>query len=427
MASVTTPNMLHFKGFNDVFQGLPVQLVGEHLPVGMLACSLCSVVPSEHFSLSCNHTYCVACFVGIVKRPTTTSLQCPVDGKCFRPRKALPKSTTNPELVRGLLVRCWNNDNGCGYTGTLKDMPAHFRGCKFHTVTCSLCAASLLRRELEGHVDKSHAKRSKQHSAAVVPSADLALKERNSAEFPKDSKNVELLKRFSSDMDRFQHFAETAATQAASKTADQIKEHNEAYFLKFLSELELIKHCISSVAEVIHVDFRPRSVANEDVFHHKSVVQPSEEIQHMEYNRVLEPYSKFKVGIHYIDSPLFVMAPGYNVQLKICLDGIASVQITASVKVSRGEHESSRLLCWPFRRVCKFRLLDRTGNSGDITSAFTPTELFRSTDGNSSSSGSDQHVSAWLDIAKVDRTVFEREYVERDAFTISFTTMSQID
>ncbi|KAL3242648.1 hypothetical protein MRX96_002424 [Rhipicephalus microplus] len=110
MASATTPNILHFKGFNDVFEGLPVQLVGEHLP-------------------------------GIVKRPTTTSLQCPVDGKCFRPRKALPKSTTNPELVRGLLVRCWNNDNGCGYTGTLKDMPAHFRGCKFHTVTCSLCAA----------------------------------------------------------------------------------------------------------------------------------------------------------------------------------------------------------------------------------------------------------------------------------------------
>ncbi|KAH7984371.1 hypothetical protein HPB52_020033 [Rhipicephalus sanguineus] len=424
-----TPNVLHFKGFNDVLEGRPVQPVGEDLPVGMLDCSLCSVVSSEHYTLGCKHTYCVACFVGIVKKQhTATSLQCPVDGKCFRPRKALPKSTTDPELVRGLLVRCWNNDNGCGYTGTLEDMPAHFRGCVFYRLTCSVCSTSLLRPELASHVEKSHAKRrSKQHDVAVGSSDDPALKKRNSAEFPEDSKNVEFPERFASG-DCFRQLAETTANQAASKTADRIKEHNEAFLLEVLSGLELIKDRIFSVAEAININFPPRSVANEDAFHPKSVVRAPEEIQHTEYTWVLEHYSKYRVGVHYIESPLFVMAPGYKVQLKVCIDGIASVQISVSLKIRRGDDERSLRLCWPFQRMCKFRLLDSSENSGDVARLFTPTQLFRSADdATSPSSGSDLHASGWLDIATIDRTVFERDYVTGDAFSISFTTMSPLD
>ncbi|KAL1440551.1 hypothetical protein MTO96_001109 [Rhipicephalus appendiculatus] len=92
MESATTPNVLHFKGFNDVLEARPVEPVGEVLPVGMLACSLCSVVSSEHFCLSCKHTYCVTCFVGIVKRPTNTSLQCP------RRRQVLPTAESPSEV-----------------------------------------------------------------------------------------------------------------------------------------------------------------------------------------------------------------------------------------------------------------------------------------------------------------------------------------
>ncbi|KAL1440550.1 hypothetical protein MTO96_001108 [Rhipicephalus appendiculatus] len=69
-------------------------------------------------------------------------------------------------------------------------MPAHFRGCEFYRVTCSLCSASLLRPELASHVEKSHAKRrSKQDDAAVGSSEDPALKKLTSARSPEDSKN----------------------------------------------------------------------------------------------------------------------------------------------------------------------------------------------------------------------------------------------
>ncbi|KAL1440549.1 hypothetical protein MTO96_001107 [Rhipicephalus appendiculatus] len=91
--------------------------------------------------------------------------------------------------------------------------------------------------------------------------------------------------------------------------ADRIKEQNDSYFLEVMRGLELIKDRISSIAEAIDIEFRPRSEASEDSFNPESVLRPQEEIQHMEYTWVLEPYSKYRVGVHYIESPLFVMVP----------------------------------------------------------------------------------------------------------------------
>lgn len=425
MASASTPNAIHFKGFDDVLEARPVQPVGDDIPAPLPACSLCSVVSREHYFLSCKHAYCVPCFFGIVKKNATThSLHCPVDGKNFRPRKELPKSTIDTERVRRLLVRCWNEDNGCGYTGTLQDMPAHFRGCEFYRVTCCLCSASLLRPGLASHVEESHAKRrSKRHDAAVGASADNASKVPTSVELSEDSKNVGHLPESLSAGDGFRQLAEAAATRAASQTADRINEHNEKFLLEVLSGLELVKDRVFAVAEAINMNFPPRSAGSEDALHSEPVAKASEQIRHMEYKWVLEPYSKYRVGVHYVESPPFVTAPGYKVQLTVCIDGITSVQISASLKVHRGEDERGRQLCWPFRRICQFRLIDGTGTN--VVRSFTPAQVFNSDD--AATPLSDQLVSGWLDIATIDRATFERDCVVGDAVTIIFTTTSLLD
>ncbi|KAH6927918.1 hypothetical protein HPB50_009961 [Hyalomma asiaticum] len=391
MASASTPNAIHFKGFDDVLEARPVQPVGDDFPAPLPACSLCSVVSREHYFLSCKHAYCVPCFFGIVKKnASTNSLHCPVDGKNFRPRKELPKSTIDTERVRGLLVRCWNEDNGCGYTGTLQDMPAHFRGCEFYRVTCCLCSASLLRPELASHVEESHAKRrSKRHDAAVDASDDTASKVPTSVGLSEDSKNVGHFPESLSAGDGFRQLAEAAATRAASQTADRINEHNEKFLLEVLSGLELVKDRVFAVAEAINMNFPPRPAGSEDTFHSEPVAKASEQIRHMEYK--------------WVTGTVF--------------------QISASLKVHRGEDERGRQLCWPFRRICQFRLIDGTGTN--VVRSFTPAQVFNSDD--AATPLSDQLVSGWLDIATIDRATFERDYVVGDAVTIIFTTTSLLD
>lgn len=49
-------------------------------------------------------------------------------------------------------VRCWNAASGCNFVGSLKSLPDHFHGeCRFHTVTCSLCRATVLKNNIVNH------------------------------------------------------------------------------------------------------------------------------------------------------------------------------------------------------------------------------------------------------------------------------------
>ncbi|KAL3242646.1 hypothetical protein MRX96_002422 [Rhipicephalus microplus] len=92
MARAMGSSVLFFKGFNDVLEGRPVQPVNPDLPVGMLACSLCSVVAFEHFSLRCKHSFCVVLLHGNCQK--THHYQPPMP----RRRQVLSTAKSTPEV-----------------------------------------------------------------------------------------------------------------------------------------------------------------------------------------------------------------------------------------------------------------------------------------------------------------------------------------
>lgn len=434
MASAPAPKEYVLKGFSNVLDGRSIRFV-DQLPVGLPVCSLCSVVPFEHYSLSCKHVYCGPCFLESVK--VSTTLRCPMDGKLLRPRRAAPLATADVDMLRSLVACCWNKDYGCSYTGNLEDLEAHVRDC--YEVTCGLCSGKLLRSRLVGHLETAHSgtrktssRKAKRREEAVVASAEASsgpLAERGNgdaeheggavtgekaAATPAGTKTTQL------SHERVLELIEATATRTASKAADDVKKVNGTMLRDILGAIEMINHRLTQHERLTAVAFTGSSRAEDAA--PAAVFERPRKQEHVDgYTWTVCQYSKIRVGIHYVVSPLFVIAPGYRVQLTICIDGITLVELSASVKVHRGDGDNQPLE-WPFQRTCLFTLFDKSGHGAHVTSLFTPKDLFNSPVTASPSTGDDSLVSGWLTVSKMTRLAFERDYIENDGFTLAFST-----
>ncbi|KAH9366360.1 hypothetical protein HPB48_006190 [Haemaphysalis longicornis] len=173
MATSFQPKRYLLRRFDAAFNSRHVECLPATVPV----CSFCRALPSEHYTLSCEHVYCGACFEDVVKtRPF--SLRCPIDDKSMRNRKGRTEENHRLDGVNRLLVFCWNRQRGCPYTGVLADMPGHFKRCAFNEVVCSLGSDVMLRLNLAAHFRAAHEKRgrsTRQHPATgddPIPAAD---------------------------------------------------------------------------------------------------------------------------------------------------------------------------------------------------------------------------------------------------------------
>ncbi|KAH6946010.1 hypothetical protein HPB50_011130 [Hyalomma asiaticum] len=165
MAFSLNPTKCVLKGYSDVLDGRLIRFVDE-LPASVPVCSLCSVVPFEHYSLSCNHVYCSPCFFEIVMR-YSGNVRCLIDGKVDVAQfQEMPSATAYFDNLRGLLAYCFNRDSGCSYIGTLEELQVHVRDC--YEVSCSLCSARMPLSLLAGHVEAAH--------SAATPTASRNLK-----------------------------------------------------------------------------------------------------------------------------------------------------------------------------------------------------------------------------------------------------------
>lgn len=434
MASAPESKKFLLKGFSDVLDGRPIQFVDQP-PAGLPVCSLCSVVPMEHYTLRCKHVYCGPCFLEVVMK-TSTALWCPVDRKLLRPRKAVPMAPTNSDVLRTLVACCCNRDYGCSYTGTLEDMQAHVRDC--YEVTCGLCSSRLLRSLLVGHVEavhsataKSTSTKSKRHREAAVPSTDVSsgplVEGGEGKEQPEGIvKNEEPLATQAATTvtqlshEQIQELIEATASRTATVAVENVNQLNGTLFRDILGAVNLIYERLTAVTHTASVAFTASSSV-EDATAAPAVVENLSKEKHLEeFTWTVCRYSKLRVGIHYVESPLFLIAPSHRVQFTVCIDGITVVELSVSVTVHRGD-DDGQPRARPFQRTCLFTLLDKSGNGAHVTSLFTPKDLFDNDVTVSPSTQDDLLVSGWLTISKVDRAIFERDYIEDDGFTILFS------
>ncbi|KAL1479118.1 hypothetical protein MTO96_052126 [Rhipicephalus appendiculatus] len=101
---------------------------------------MCGVVPPRVFkSESCRHAFCSLCEVH-------AQPNCPFDYTAWR------RSTTDDaalELVSRASVFCWNRGERCKYSGSLSELPFHFRQCPYYRTQCGMCGPEGLDERLD--------------------------------------------------------------------------------------------------------------------------------------------------------------------------------------------------------------------------------------------------------------------------------------
>uniref|UniRef100_A0A6M2D394 Putative tnf receptor-associated factor ovary overexpressed n=1 Tax=Rhipicephalus microplus TaxID=6941 RepID=A0A6M2D394_RHIMP len=105
-------------------------------------CSMCGLVPPRVFkSDSCRHVFCSLCEVHAQRN-------CPFDYTAWR------RATTDDaalELVSRASLFCWNRGEGCEYSGSLSELPSHYRLCPYYRTRCGLCGQGVLMKDLNLH------------------------------------------------------------------------------------------------------------------------------------------------------------------------------------------------------------------------------------------------------------------------------------
>ncbi|KAH7954721.1 hypothetical protein HPB49_021240 [Dermacentor silvarum] len=221
--------------------------------------------------------------------------------------------------------------------------------------------------------------------------------------------------------EHIQDLIEATASRTASVAVENVIQLNGTLFRDILGAVNLIYERLTAVTRTAGVSFTASSSV-EDATAAPAVFEHRPKEKHLEeFTWMVCRYSKLRVGIHYVESPLLLIAPGHRVQFTVCIDGITVVELSVSVMVHRGDH-GGQPCAQPFQRTCPFTLLDKSGNGAHVTSLFRPKDLFDSDAAVSPSTEDAFLVSGWLTISKVNRAIFERDYVEDDGFTILFST-----
>ncbi|KAJ8276031.1 hypothetical protein COCON_G00077830 [Conger conger] len=126
-------------------------------PKRRFQCPLCSKTMREPVQVStCGHRFCDTCLQEFLSEGV---FKCPEDQLPLDYAKIYP----DPELEQQILalsIRCIHSEEGCRWTGQMKQLQGHFSTCAFNVIPCpNRCSAKLTRRDLPDHLQYDCVKR----------------------------------------------------------------------------------------------------------------------------------------------------------------------------------------------------------------------------------------------------------------------------
>ncbi|KAH7953584.1 hypothetical protein HPB49_010364 [Dermacentor silvarum] len=258
---------------------------------------------------------------------------------------------------------------------------------------------------------KSSSAKSKRHKETAIPSTEVSSgplvkggdrkvqpESTVKSEEPVATKAATTVTELSHE--HIQDLIEATASRTASVAVENVIQLNGTLFRDILGAVNLIYERLTAVTRTAGVSFTASSSV-EDATAAPAVFEHRPKEKHLEeFTWMVCRYSKLRVGIHYVESPLLLIAPGHRVQFTVCIDGITVVELSVSVMVHRGDH-GGQPCAQPFQRTCPFTLLDKSGNGAHVTSLFRPKDLFDSDAAVSPSTEDAFLVSGWLTISKI--------------------------
>ncbi|KAG5269382.1 hypothetical protein AALO_G00201370, partial [Alosa alosa] len=126
-------------------------------PKRRFQCPLCSKAMREPVQVStCGHRFCDTCLQEFLSEGV---FKCPEDQLPLDYAKIYP----DPELeqqILALAIRCIHSEEGCRWSGPMKQLQGHFSTCAFNVIPCpNRCAIKLTRRDLPEHLQHDCPKR----------------------------------------------------------------------------------------------------------------------------------------------------------------------------------------------------------------------------------------------------------------------------
>ncbi|KAH7944390.1 hypothetical protein HPB52_018979 [Rhipicephalus sanguineus] len=232
MASVSSIHTVF--GYGTGFDWQPTTFVTP-FPSSRL-CSVCRLVPQAITTLPCGHHLCPPCFDSV---DSSGRKRCPIDKESFESSDDIVWSTHSKDSVLELRVRCWNARHGCVAEDTASAMLDHFASaCRFHSVKCPTCGASLLHRDVSDHVASGCLATSGDVDRSVSENSANALMEVRDLLSNLSRDNASLQTRLNSFEERLSAKLDQTVTSVAQRTRDTVRTQFAGHLSSVTSEIE---------------------------------------------------------------------------------------------------------------------------------------------------------------------------------------------
>lgn len=116
----------------------------EPLPSSRV-CSVCEVVSSRSWLLSCRHVVCRVCKVNI-----ETVRKCPLDGEKLD-EELMVSLEFDPDQLDRYPARCLTGGRKCGFVGRTSELSEHMAQCTVQEVKCKKCNRYIARNAMLFH------------------------------------------------------------------------------------------------------------------------------------------------------------------------------------------------------------------------------------------------------------------------------------
>lgn len=111
-------------------------------------CPHCKLLLRNAVQTSEGDRLCELCFKTIAKMPGHVCEDCGIN---VDPKEFYPDIASRKEISK-VTVLCHNSDQGCSWSGLLKDINTHLEECGFKKLKCDLCHEGVLARYLKQHM-----------------------------------------------------------------------------------------------------------------------------------------------------------------------------------------------------------------------------------------------------------------------------------
>ncbi|KAG8450817.1 hypothetical protein GDO86_003184 [Hymenochirus boettgeri] len=120
-------------------------------------CPLCGKAMREPVQVStCGHRYCDTCLQEFLSEGV---FKCPEDQLPLDYAKIYPDRELETQVM-SLSIRCIHSEEGCRWSGQIKQLQAHLNICVFNVIPCpNRCSTKLIRRDLPEHIQHDCPKR----------------------------------------------------------------------------------------------------------------------------------------------------------------------------------------------------------------------------------------------------------------------------